>query len=147
MRLGFVILFLFCTTMCRPPQQKGEAIFQGEVRWVTGNQMPGPNRATTEGAPVVREIFIYKPLLQKELPMGSTGLFVNLPGDPVKVVQSNQEGKFMVTLPPGKYSVFTKEDDGYFGGTFDMNGVVSPVVLNSGDNPPYKIIVNYSAAY
>lgn len=147
MRLCFVILFLLSVTMCRPPQQKENAIFQGEVRWVTGNQMPGPNRATTDGAPVVRELFIYKPLLQKDLPMGSTGLFVNLPSKPVKTVQSGADGKFMVTLPPGKYSVFTKEEDGYFGGTFDMNGVVSPVVLKAGDNPPYKIIINYSAAY
>ncbi len=147
MKHGFVILFLLLATMCRPAQEKGEAVFRGEVRWITGNQMPGPNRAADEGAPVVREIFIYKPLLQKQVPTGANGLFVNLPDKPVKVVQSDEQGKFMVTLPAGKYSVFTKEDDGYFGGTFDMTGVISPVVLKKGDNPEYKIIINYSASY
>ena len=118
----------------------------GQVLWLEGNLMPGPGRNTTQGEPVVREIYFYNPVKMKDL-KGSGNLYEEVPGEAVAVATSDTEGNFSVKLKPGQYSVFTKEPQGYFASSFNGEGVVNPVKVQENEITEMNIKINYKAVY
>ncbi len=119
----------------------------GKVRWLEGNQMPGPGVRRSAGDPVQREIVVYELTTMNEI-RPENGFYPDIPSKRVVATgKSNRAGKYRIKLPPGRYSVFVREKDGLWANRFDKDGVINPVTVAEGKFTVLDITVNYRAAY
>ena len=73
-------------------------MLEGTVGVYEGNCMPSPTKPPCEPRPIEATVYVSKPIkeFEKALVLDS--------------VQSNSEGKYSISLPAGKYSLFLKAD-------------------------------------
>lgn len=117
----------------------------GRVTWVEGNQMPGPgSRPKPQG--VIREIHVYEITTASQVTR-TGGLFSEVKSKLVAQAFSKADGSYKISLPPGEYSVFTKEEQGLFANIYDHKGAINPVVVERGKFTTLNISINYKAAY
>lgn len=142
---------IFTFTHCKPYQPEGQGI-TGQVTWLEGNQMPtisdSGNESNKEpkGIPVKRTIRIY-PLLNFSDMSLEDGLFKSLAAKPITEIETDESGKYSIKLSPGRYSVFTVEEDGLFANIFDGEGNVQPVTVKEGEWTLLDIVINYKAVF
>ncbi|MDZ7608340.1 MAG: carboxypeptidase regulatory-like domain-containing protein [Cyclobacteriaceae bacterium] len=145
-KFQFIILIL-SIPMMSVAQSKSQGIC-GEVRWLEGNQMPGPGVKTNSGKPVVREIYIYNAVKPEQTIVGESPAFiVKVNAKLVKRIKTRKDGTFHVDLQPGKYSMLTMEPGGLWAGTYDGEGYINPVTVESGQYTAIHIMINYKAYY
>ena len=108
--------------------------------------MPGPDMPGTEPTPVQRTIVICKVVTMNEL-KGNAPLFELSQNLILKSIESDKSGEFRFEMPPGTYSVFTKEEGGYFANSFDRQSRVNPVEVSNGEVSDLIIKVDYKASY
>lgn len=150
--LTFSVLVIVLT-QCKSIKAKDQGV-SGQVTWLEGNQMPGiksedqiPNPIeTTKGNPVVRVIKVY-PLVNMADTKLADGLFQAVAGNPIAEVTSDENGAYSLVLPPGKYSLFTVEEDGLFANSFDGNGNIEPLIIKKGEWQKRDIVINYKAYF
>ncbi|UII20191.1 carboxypeptidase regulatory-like domain-containing protein [Fulvivirga ligni] len=130
---------------CHTPAQVTQGL-QGTVYWSEGNMMPGPEKSVQGKKGVEREIYIYKAVKSTDTEREGQ-LFSAVNSDLAGKIKTDDKGKFVISLPPGKYSVFTKEEDGLFASIFDGEGYINPVVVKSNEVTEITIDINYKAAY
>lgn len=119
---------------------------QGQVFWVSGNQMPGPEVVLSPNQGAVREVLIFE--LTTVADATQVGpFFRDIKTRLVLMVQSRPDGTFKAKLPPGSYSVFTKEKNGLYANLFDDKGNINPVVVKNGQYAWKTITIDYDAAY
>ena len=137
----------FCASVKDGQASIKQGIF-GRVLWQQGNFMPSPDRPQQKGSvPAVRIVYIYK-LTKLSETVGESPLFSKINTQLVAKVNTNKEGYFQCKLTPGKYSIFTLEEDGkFFANLFDGDGNVAPVEVKVGEITKYDINVNYKAAF
>ncbi len=138
-----LFLIIGCGSSNGQTQDQG---IKGKVLLLEGNVMPGPDRKKPAGQPVVRTLHIYKVLLESSLE--KEGDFYVLPEQaPVKVIKSDAEGKFSVDLPPGTYSLLSKEKQGLYANLFDGQGHIYPVEVQAGKYTEVVFKIDYGAFY
>jgi len=120
---------------------------KGKVEWISGNQMPGPDKPTSKAKPIVREIFFYEATSIEQAISESGVFFSNITTKLVKTVTSKKNGNFCVKLPPGTYSIFVKEPSGLYANAFDTNACIQCVTVRPKEYTQQFILVNYEAAY
>ncbi len=119
----------------------------GKVLWQAGNQMPSPDVPPSKGRGIQRTLFIY------ELTNGSQaktieGVFhTNIQTNLVTQVITDANGNFSVSLKPGKYSLFSKEEKGLFANLFDGQMNINPVEVKKGEVTNVEFLINYQASY
>ncbi|TXK45335.1 carboxypeptidase regulatory-like domain-containing protein [Pontibacter qinzhouensis] len=120
----------------------------GRVLWVTGNQMPSPDVPRSSGKKgVQRQVFIYQ-LTKGAQATTIDGVFhTNIQTNLVTQVVTDANGYFAVSLEPGHYSVFSKEEQGLFANLFDGEGHIFPVEVKQGEVTPVEFLINYNATY
>lgn len=144
------LLFLLLSQMngC----EKIDQGIQGQVRWLEGNLMPTisddseSTNTPQHGAPVERDILIYE-LTSMDQAEGNGPVFSGVNTQLVKQVTTDDRGRFSVELPAGRYSLFTKEPEGYFANQFDGEGNINPITVYQDSVRQVLIEVNYKAAY
>jgi hypothetical protein len=146
MRHVLIILFIVLIGCASIPGQISQGI-EGQILWVTGNRMPGPDRQLPPPEPVQRWVYVTPVIKMNQLPDMEEGLYPSLPVEPVDSVQTNKKGNFRLNLPTGTYSLFTREEGGYFANTFNQEGQVNPVTIKDGQVSEITIEINYSAVY
>ncbi|AKP50092.1 carboxypeptidase regulatory-like domain-containing protein [Cyclobacterium amurskyense] len=145
------ILVLFVFSSCKTNKTSTQGI-KGKVFWVEGNQMPQASQETATSfspagkKPVIRTINIHQLTHINEANLGDY-LFGNIETPLVVSVETNNEGEFSVMLPPGKYSLFTVEEKGYFASIFDLDGYIHPVKVEKNEWSQVEIIIDYKASY
>ena len=150
--IAFVFLLVLAIACNKPNTKTLSEMKQGvkgTVIWMEGNMMPSFGEKASDkkkGKPVVREVLFCKPTKMNDLPHEGT-IFQNADKNLVKKTTSDEEGKFSIELPAGKYSVFTKEEGGYFANSFDGDGNVNIVEVKEGEITEMNIDVNYKAAF
>ena len=129
----------------------GSQGLKGEVRWVEGNLMPMIGDTTyarrAQGIPIQREILVYKPTKVDDLVRLNGSFYSSITTDLVAKVKSGKDGKFMVSLPVGKYSIFVSEEGKLFANVFDGENHINPVTIHADKYADLKILVNYKAFY
>ena len=118
----------------------------GEVFWVYGNQMPGPGKPPSSEVGIVREIHIYKATRLGDVEQ-LDGFYTKINTEFVTKTQGHTSGLFKVKLPPGEYSVFIKEEKGFFGNIFDKDGKINCIVVKPKKYSIITIMVDYEAVY
>lgn len=119
---------------------------KGKVVWVSGNQMPGPDKKETIPQGIKREIYIYEATTLSQTQQEGV-FFSNITTKLIGKTRSRKNGKFCIKLPPGEYSVFVKEEKGLFANQFDVDNKVHPITIKKGEFLNLTIQVNYEAAY
>ncbi|WP_343854907.1 carboxypeptidase regulatory-like domain-containing protein [Fulvivirga kasyanovii] len=146
--MKYILLFFMAASFlaCKSStaQQASQGI-KGQVLWFEGNFMPGPGQSN-KGKPVQREVLIYEVTSMKNV-IQEDQLYKEVPSELIKTVETDENGNFTVQLAPGRYSVFTKEEDGLFANVFDGEGNVNPVTVKQGEMTELNIDINYKAVY
>ena len=65
----------------------------------------------------------------------------------VKKVKSDKKGMYSVTLPMGYYSLFTKEEKGFYANLFDDAMNINPVQVRKGKWAKFEFVIDYQAVY
>ena len=127
-----------------------KGVFQGIsgiVLWFEGDLMPGIGKKPVEGEPMQREIYIYEATTREQAEVTETYFYHDLKTSMIRIVMSDEEGKFIVELEPGTYSVFVKEPKGLFASSFDQAGHINPITIEANQLSNMLIRVDYMAAY
>lgn len=119
----------------------------GQVLWYEGDLMPGFNKEPVAGKPIQREIHIYKATTIDQAEVLEGTFYSNINSELVLTTISDEDGKFIVALEPGTYTVFVKEPQGLFANRFDGAGNINPVTINQNELVSLLIRVDYKAAY
>lgn len=137
----------FCTTIRDGKSTIKQGVF-GKVLWLEGNFMPSPDKPKARaGAPALRTVYIYE-LTKLNDVEGEAPLFDKINKSVIAKAKTNKEGLFQCKLKPGKYSIFTLEEDGkFFANLFEGDGSVASFEVKEGEVTSYDINVNYKAAY
>jgi hypothetical protein len=141
-----LLLFIALISLLENAQAQKPGILQGQVFWVSGDQMPGPDKIKNPQQGIVREVYIYNATNLSDATQ-QDGFFTAIQTAFVTKVLSESDGSFKVKLPPGKYSVFVKEDKGLFANLYDSNGCINCVLVNSRKASWITLTVDYLAAY
>ena len=118
----------------------------GQVFWVSGNQMPGPEVILSPNQGAIREILIYELTSFKDVTQVGP-FFRDIKTRMVASIISKADGTFKVKLPPGAYSVFTKEKNGLYANLFDEKTNINPVIVKCCEYAWKTITIDYEAAY
>lgn len=119
----------------------------GQVVWYEGDLMPGIGKEPAVGKPIQREIFIYYATKIEQTEVQDGRFYSNIKTELVRKTSTNEDGKFIVALEPGNYSVFVKEPMGLFANRFDQSGIINPVTITKNELVNMLIKVDYKAAY
>lgn len=124
-------------------QQQG---IKGKVEWISGNQMPGPDRPASKPTGIKREIWIYQATTLDHVSMDGV-FFSDIQTVLVKKVKSGKKGCFKAKLPSGDYSLFSREKNGLFANRFDGLNRINCITVKPGEFTEITIRVDYEAAY
>lgn len=139
------------STKKTPETDTGGGI-RGQVFWVEGNRMPQANQSAgqpgfpPEKKPIQRTLRIHQLTHINQASLGDY-LFGDIETALVAEVQTDESGFFEVPLPPGTYSLFTVEENGYFANVFDLDSYVHPVTVTENAWETTQITINYMASY
>ena len=142
MKCFFVLIFV-ASSIAAFSQKQG---LHGQVFWVSGNQMPGPESVLSPNQGTSREILIYEITSIKDVTQVGP-FFRDVKTKLVATVQSKSDGTFKVKLLPGAYSVFTREKNGLYANLFDEKNNINPVQVKTGEYAWKTITIDYDAAY
>lgn len=140
--------FLFCillTLGCLPVLGQKQGL-TGQVFWVSGNQMPGPEAVLSPNQGAVREVLIYELTTFNDVTQVGP-FFRDIKTRMVASTQSKPDGSFKVKLQPGTYSVFTREKNGLYANLFDEKTNINPVTIKNGHYAWKTITIDYEVAY
>ncbi|MDX5422322.1 MAG: carboxypeptidase-like regulatory domain-containing protein [Hymenobacteraceae bacterium] len=119
----------------------------GKVLWEEGNRMPSPDLPPGRPKGVQRTVFIYE-LTNGAQAKTIDGVFhTNIQTNLVTQVVTDANGNFAVSLKPGRYSLFTKEEKGLYANLFDGEHNIFPVEVQQGQVTEVEFLINYKASY
>lgn len=142
MKKLFVVLAFLGVFHNAMSQREG---IQGQVFWISNDQ-PGPGTQASPEQGTVREILIYKATTLKDASQQDP-FFVDIKTELINTVMSAPDGSFKVKLPPGEYSVFTKEQKGLFANLVDRNGCISCIQVLPKKYSWVTITIDYEATF
>lgn len=143
-RLSFLLLILAIPSCTSTQQRQG---IKGHVFWIAGNQLPGPENPRSAHAGIQREILVYEQTTLHEATRLENGFFVDIQTQLIATLMSKPDGSFKLKLPPGKYSVFVREKDGFFANLFDKDNTINPITVKEKQYSWLPINIDYKATY
>lgn len=149
MKIQFLILGMLFITLAACNKEMAKGLTQGvtgTVLWFEGNLMPSIGATQPKGKAIERAIVFCKPLKYKDLTQNDR-LYTGLDEFIVETAKSDAEGKFSIKLPVGKYSVFTKEEGGYYANSFDGQGFIQVIEVMENKITTLDLKVDYKAVY
>lgn len=164
--ISLSLLLTFCNGTQKSPQQsmaaqeeqglKAETTqqvnvkqgIQGRVLWESGNRMPSPDAPQTNGKRgVERTLYIYQLTNGAQVTTQDGVFHSNIQTKLVTQVVTDANGNFAVSLKPGKYSLFSKEEKGLYANLFDGDNNIFPVEVEEGKVTAVEFLINYNATY
>ena len=150
-RIFLFAMLSFLMSFCGVQKSNPSSIKQGvsgRVLWMEGNFMPSPDRPNrSQGTPAKRTVYIYQLTKLSEV-SGESPLFAAVRSTLVAKVKTDKQGYFSCQLSPGKYSIFTREEeDKFFANLFDGDGNIAPFAVKADEVTKYDVSVNYKAAF
>ncbi|ARS36744.1 carboxypeptidase-like regulatory domain-containing protein [Pontibacter actiniarum] len=119
----------------------------GKVLWKAGNQMPSPDAPPSKGKGIQRTLYVYE-LTNSSQAKTIDGVFhTDIQTNLVTHVVTDANGNFAVSLKPGMYSLFSKEEKGLFASLSDGEMNINPVEVKEGQVTDVEFLINYKANY
>lgn len=145
MKLVYFLLSVFLFVGCATHSQQAKtSILSGELRELVGDFMPSPDLPRNlSGMPLQARVAI-TPAVAAE--GKQTPFFKTLPARLLKEVKTDAKGKFRLRLPPGRYSVFVKLEEGWYANLI-QDGLIQPVYLQKDSTTSITIKVTTKATF
>lgn len=149
--MGRLILFCICIMVasCRGTQQN--TLIQGirgTVSEAVGNQMPSPDAKPSGPQPVATTVYVYELTNVTQVKReNSEPFYTSINTKEIDSVKSDKDGKFALSLEPGRYSLFTKVDGKFYANLFDGGNNIQPVTVEAGKVTETKIVISAKAFY
>ncbi|VAX21623.1 hypothetical protein MNBD_IGNAVI01-1005 [hydrothermal vent metagenome] len=120
----------------------------GNVWFWEGNFMPiiDPNRARI--IPVIRKIYVYEATNDSMVERSGIGpFFRKINSKLITTLYSEIDGFYQVSLPPGKYSFFVKEDSLFYANSWDGEGDILSAAVTENNIVKNQIDITYKATF
>ena len=126
--MAFCLVLTF--TPASLPQQQG---IEGVARRITGNRMPSPKYHPGPPAGTQATICVFELTNQDQVTnSGGAGLYSAVHTTLVRQTDTDDSGHFLIPLPPGTYSVFTKKGRLFYATRRDDKNNIAPVEVLPG---------------
>jgi len=144
-----IVLLFACAIPQKSTKQQG---ISGKVLWLEGNLMPTIGDSTYQqranGIPVQRMVLIFEATTKEQVETSNIStLYSKVNNQLIEKIDTDENGEFMITLAPGKYSLFVQEKEDLFANVFDGQGIINPVTVEAGKFTDIVIKVNYKAVF
>ena len=153
-QLSLPLLFIcFSATLTIAQKSKSKKStaqgIQGVIIWKAGDQMPSPDRpaGVTAGVFVQREVYVYVLTNESNTVKNTEGFYTKVNTRLIKKFTTDKRGRFKVSLPVGKYSLFTKEENGFYANLFDESMNIFPVQVKRGSYTNVSFEITYEAVF
>ena len=121
---------------------------EGLVIKVSGNQMPSPDIPRTPQKGFKTTLYIYELTnLSQVVKQNESAFYSTINSKFVTKVETKEDGKYKVSLPEGKYSLFVKKGELFYANIFDGEGNIAPVTIEKGKMTTVVTKVDYDAVY
>lgn len=121
---------------------------EGMVIKVSGNQMPSPDIPRTPQKGFKTTLYIYELTnLSQVVKQNESAFYSTINSKFVTKVETKEDGKYKVSLPEGKYSLFVKKGELFYANIFDGEGNIAPVTIEKGKMTTVVTKVDYDAVY
>ncbi len=112
--------------------------------------MPGPPKSESSGGitPVIRDVYIYEETTLDDVEEADQegGFFLSISTNLVAELKSDNTGFYQQKLPPGKYSIFVKENGLFYADLFSEERIM-PVDISENSIVKNQIDITYKAAF
>ena len=130
------------------PSQNQRQGVSGMVTRLQGNQMPMVNRSNSRTAPspISTQVWIFSGRISGKgthWPVSEAQNHPNL----VSRVQSDNQGKFFVSLPPGEYTLFARDGDNLYLNSFMGDGSYESVQVKEGQITEIRLVNTEDAVF
>jgi hypothetical protein len=143
----FTILFFIPGKIIAQSSNLKQGI-SGFVYRISGNQMPSPNRPPAKPYGLQTTLFIYEVTNIKDvIRKGSSSFYYSINKKLISTLHSDSTGHFLIKLPVGVYSVFTKVNHLYYANSFDEINNIAPVKVEKGKISEIIIKIDAGAFY
>lgn len=116
--------------------------WEGDFMPMIGNSSSGKITAAE------RDIYIYKATSDSLTEPQNGGTFrTGINSKLISIIQSDESGFFQISLEPGKYSFFIKEDSLFYANLWDSDGHIQPAIVSADSITKRQIDINYNATY
>lgn len=129
----------------------------GRVLFWEGDFMPTYPEGGSGGEiyPVVRDVCIFEAVRYDDIEWSFVEMesgcdayvAAAVPSYLVRITRSNPNGYFGAELPPGRYSIFVREQAYYYANRVDGEGYVFPVEVGDGETVGVQFDITYMATY
>jgi hypothetical protein len=121
---------------------------EGRVLKVSGNLLPSTRAKPSSLPGIATTIYIYEATNLKEVTqLNSSPFYQFIKTKLITTVQSDSTGHFLVQLPAGNYSVFTKINNFFYANSFDENNNIALVKVEEGKLSTTTIKMDAEATY
>jgi len=98
--------------------------------------------------PVVRDIFIYEATTDSMVEALNSGpFFTRINSTLITTIQSDIYGFFQISLSPGKYSFFAREDTLFYANEWDGDGHILSATVTENNVTKRQIDITYKASF
>jgi len=120
----------------------------GNVWFWEGNFMPMIDPHHAKITPVIRKIYVYEATNDSMVERSGGGSFFRkINSNLITTLSSGIDGFYQVSLPPGKYSFFVKEDSLFYANSWDGEGDILSAIVTENNVVKNQIDITYKATY
>ena len=147
--LGVLSVALSCSSYKFKNSNKNtEQGIEGYIYFISGNQMPSPDRKRTPSKGIRTTLYIYQLTNINQVTRQEQSAFYSAVNTKlVTTIESDTSGRFSVQLQPGRYSLFTKKGALFYSNIFDRENNISPAEVLAGKITKVAINIDYDATY
>ena len=121
---------------------------EGYIFRISGNRMPSPDSKLSPPKAVKAVLYIYElTSFSQVTKVGESAFYSSIRTRLVQTVTSDDSGYFVVSLPPGEYSLFTKKDAFFYANNFDGNNHIAPIKVLPNKVSQVNVNIDYDAVY
>ncbi len=140
-----VIVSAFCCSTAKMNVKQG---IEGHVYRISGNQMPSPDVPQNPPKGVKAKVYVYELTgINQVIKTGEGSFYSAVNTKPVKEFESDKKGFFKVSLPAGRYSIFTKKGALFYANRFDSKNNIAPIEVTANAVTKVDIRIDYDAFY
>jgi len=138
---------------CSPVQvNKSEPIInqgiEGFIYFISGNQMPSPNRKPALPKGIRTILYIYHLTnINQVIRQGQSVFYSFVNTKFITKAESDTTGYFKIHLDPGRYSLFTKKGSLFYASIFDKDNNIAPAEVFADKVTKVEVRIEYDATY
>lgn len=145
--LGCVVLFNVCGMIPKPIKMQAEQGIQGQVFEQNGNQMPLKDKPFSKGRGYATKIYVFEPTTIQSAIQVEGSLFKKPITKLIASIDSDSNGRFKISLSPGKYSVLVGYENAYYASSFNRENEMGIVQILPGKFNTIDLIISIKASF